>query len=101
MSLNAENYEDIIPWCTKELKEDQSSYCLEARLMRATFFFLSGDTEKSLADLKLLMSEDVDKKVSSLIILNFAVYTCIPIHQHLFLSVIIMSPLRTKGDILF
>ena len=62
-SLNAENYEDIIPWCTKELKEDQSSYCLEARLMRATFYFLSGDTEKSLADLKLLMSEDVDKKI--------------------------------------
>ena len=48
--------------------------------MRATFYFLSGDTEKSLADLKLLMSEDVDKKVSSSIILNFAVYTCIPIH---------------------
>lgn len=61
--MNAEKYEEIIPNCTKEIDNDQPCKCMEARLLRATFYFLGGETENSLADLKLLTVEDVNKKI--------------------------------------
>lgn len=61
--MNAEKFEEIIPNCTKEIDNDQSCKCVEARLLRATFYFLGGETEESLADFKLLTEDDVNKKV--------------------------------------
>ncbi|VDI31838.1 mitochondrial import receptor subunit TOM70 [Mytilus galloprovincialis] len=61
--MNAEKFEEIIPNCTKEIDNDQSCKCVEARLLRATFYFLGGETEESLADFKLLTEDYVSKKI--------------------------------------
>lgn len=67
-----ENYDDIIPACTEEINssESESEYFLEALLLRASFYLLSGQQKEAVNDLNTIIdtdSADVDIKVNALI----------------------------------
>jgi import receptor subunit TOM70 len=62
------NYSEIIPACNEEIEnsEDDSEYKLEAILLRGTFYLLSGQFEKSLADFNLIIHhQEADVKLKS------------------------------------
>lgn len=63
--MNEEKYEEVIPFCNKELSNEQSCKCNEARLLRGTFYFLSGELDKTIGDIDPLIEDTVDKKVGN------------------------------------
>lgn len=67
-----ENFDDVIPACTEEINssESESEYFLEALLLRASFYLLSGQQKEALDDLNTIIdteNADVDIKVNALI----------------------------------
>lgn len=53
-----EKYADIIDLCTDELTIEDSKHLSHARLLRATFYILSGLELEAMNDLKILLSLD-------------------------------------------
>nr|CAD7406702.1 unnamed protein product [Timema cristinae] len=61
-----QNYDDIIPACTEELKFDNSSHKDEALVLRATFHLLLGDHASAFKDFeKVIDNENADIKVGA------------------------------------
>ena len=62
--LAANEFMNIVSFCTKEIEDTQSAKLEEALLLRATFFHLQGEGNKAVEDLDRLLSlPDVDKRV--------------------------------------
>lgn len=67
-ALDTQNYEAIIPLCTDEIEssEAESEYKIEATLLRATFYLLSGSYIESLVDLNSIINNtEVNKKIKA------------------------------------
>lgn len=68
MSLDNQNFDDIIPACTDEIEtsEAEAEYKMEAMLLRATFYLLTGRYDEALTDLDVIISNtEVDVKIRS------------------------------------
>ena len=63
--LRSENYDEIIPLCTKEIEQTPpSSYQQLALLLRGTMYGLRNQLDDALSDFNtLLETQDLDKKV--------------------------------------
>lgn len=67
-----EDFDEVIPACTEEINssESESEYFLEALLLRASFYLLSGQQKEALRDLNTIIdteNADVDIRVNALI----------------------------------
>lgn len=65
MSLDSQNFDDIIPACTDEI-DSEDDFIFEAMLLRATFYLLTGRYTEALIDLDSIISNtEVDVKIRS------------------------------------
>lgn len=68
MSLDSQTFDDIIPACTDEIEssEAEAEYKMEAILLRATFYLLTGRYTEALTDLDvIILNSEVDVKIRS------------------------------------
>lgn len=65
LAFDRQDYDDVVPACTEEIETGlQTEYHIPARLLRATFYVISGQFQEASEDLNYILAQkDIEKRV--------------------------------------